>query len=100
MRGQTRRESASDGAPFKAAPTEAASLTSPLVWACAQAQLSARSGSSVAGEAGASIDKVASGLPGALPSTTPSCLRTTIRHSQGRSLALAPGLAGVNSQGK
>ena len=59
--------------------------------ACAHAQQSRRSGSSSAGFAGAAICSVGSGASTALPSVTPSCLRTTTRHSHGRSCAFAFG---------
>ena len=100
-RGQTRRESERCGAPFNAAPTAVGStVLSAAAWPCAHAQLSFKSGSSRKGLAGAAILSCGSGASGTLMSCTPSCCRTTTRHSHGRSWPLVLARAGVNSHGK
>src|SRR5262249_56694771 len=89
MGGQIRRESECSGGPLSAARTAPSELSSPAAWACAHAQHSATLGSSLAGNAGAAICRTGSGELGVLVSVTPSSLRTTTRHSYGRSFALA-----------
>ena len=64
---------------------------SPVTWACAHAQLSSRSGSSVDGSAGAAIVSTGSDPRRGGSSRTPGCLRTTARHSHGRSCCCGVG---------
>jgi hypothetical protein len=94
------RDTVSAGSPANAAFNEAASRRLPAICTCAQAQDSERSGSSASGSAGGSISSTGSGRWCSVRSRTPSCLRTTIRQSQGRSLPAASALAGVKTQGK
>jgi hypothetical protein len=72
----------------------------PVICACAQTQDSVRSGNSSAGFAGSLIVSAGSDWPLEGLSSTPGCLRTTTRHSQGRKRPCGSAFAGVKSQGK
>src|SRR4249919_2505421 len=96
-----RRDSESSGAPLSALLTALGSVVlSAAACECAHAQQSSKLGSSRKGLAGAEICSVGSGVLTGLVSCTPSCLRTTTRHSHGRNCELGLAAAGVNNHGK